>query len=157
MSYLEWGEGTIWYWLMEIDSTPCDWICADFPRKTKITPYRMLSNPWMFSGGSKMGDGQMWQKGSRSEDGNTKKRGTGGTAKERDRKGEIERDRECGGGKDGGKKRERKRGEKRRGETAVGGWMGVSMVILSSFSTCKETMVLTMFSVLLPLMKQRAN
>jgi len=40
--------------------------------------------------------------------------------------------------KDGGKERDR------GGETAVGDWMCVSMVILSSFSTCRETMVLTM-------------
>lgn len=46
--------------------------------------------------------------------------------------------------KDGGKEIERQREGKRRGETAVGDWMGVSMVILSSFSTCRETMVLTM-------------
>lgn len=133
-----------------MDSAPRDWISArdawNFPGKTKITPHesQVLSNPsdvfgkktWKAKWGMDRCDGQVRElKMERQRRGNSS----------RERQKRRKRDRECGGRKkDGGKERERQREGKRRGETAVGDWMGVSMVILSSFSTCRETMVLTM-------------
>lgn len=72
----------------------------------------------------------------------------GGLVEQQRRETENERERQgMWGRKKMEVRRERERGKGERnggGKTAVGGWMGVSMVILSSFSTCRETMVLTM-------------
>ncbi len=141
-----------------------------FPGNKKITPHRMLSNPCFWEE-AKWGTDRCDRP---VREVKIERQRTEGLVEQQRRETEKKREREGMWGRkkmEVRRERERKRGEKRRGETAVGGWMGVSMVMLSSFSTCRETMVLTMwrfaclslplslclFSILQTLLKQRVN